>query len=171
MGECESGAKIITPLRFQLPPRPNGAPQSATGGPPSKPILLSFPSAKKPREAPSADQKGNVALSVPATDSAASFPNERTHIRAEPLPSKATNASLVPSGLSVTDPPSSPIRFRVVPSGGNTKDLLEGKTGGVMTANAVTRDTAAAAGINHSNHRPHPAGVASVFGGLSGVGG
>src|SRR5580700_382170 len=150
---CESGAKMMSPLRLQLPPRPNGASQSATADPPSKPIVLSFASAKKPRERPLGDQNGNVAPSVPAISSAFNFPNERTHIREDPFAFTATNASRVPSALKATDPPSSPIRFRVVPSGGNTNDLLEGTSDGFFSPNGASRARTVATGATQSNHR------------------
>src|ERR1700732_1848599 len=129
MPVCESGAKMITPSRFQLPPRPNGASQSVLAVPPSRLIFFSFPSAKKPSERPSGDQKGKVAPSVPAIGSAASFPRGRTQISATPFILTATKASSVPSALNANEPPLSPIRLSVVPSGGRMKDLLEGEDG------------------------------------------
>src|ERR1700756_1686150 len=101
----------MTPSRFQLPPRPNGAPQTATARPPSKLTFFSFPSAKKPIDRPSGDQNGNVAPSVSLIGSALNFPNGRTQIRGVPLASIATNASLVPSALSTGGPPLSPMRL------------------------------------------------------------
>src|SRR6202162_423222 len=57
------GVKRITPSRFHVPPRPDGASDSACTGPPSRSSFFSFPSAKNPRDFPSADQNGKLAHS------------------------------------------------------------------------------------------------------------
>src|SRR5690348_10549896 len=110
---------MITPF-FQLPPRPNGASQIVIGAPPARRVFFNFPSAKKAIHCPSADQKGNVAPSVPSTGSADNFASVRIQILAGPLLPAATNANFLPSGDSTTEPPSSLIRWNVAPSGGRT---------------------------------------------------
>src|ERR1700739_1668832 len=61
---CPLGVKRMTPPRFQLPPRPDGASHSVCPPPPAMSSLLSFPSAKNPRDLPSGDQNGKLAPSV-----------------------------------------------------------------------------------------------------------
>src|ERR1700747_872409 len=144
---------MMMPLRLQLPPRPNGASASVTTAPSSKLIFFSFPSAKKPSERPLGDQKGKLARSVPASGSAASLSSGRIQICAEALEFTATNASFVPSVFNATDPPSSPIRLSVVPSGGKTKDLLEGAPADFGSRITTTNKIIAAAEATQNSHR------------------
>src|SRR5262245_22133965 len=65
MGPLKLGAKTIVPSLPQLPPRPLGASQIDSGGPPEASILRSFVPMKKAMERLSGDQKGYVAFSVP----------------------------------------------------------------------------------------------------------
>src|SRR5450755_3802248 len=73
------GENRITPWRFQVPPRPLLASHRVWGGPPAIATFLSLPPAKNPRYAPSGDQKGYVAPSVPASGLASSVSMARTH--------------------------------------------------------------------------------------------
>ena len=57
----------MTPSRFHAPPRGTGASQIVRGGSPKVSMRLSFPSAKKPMDRPSGDQKGSDGLSVPGS--------------------------------------------------------------------------------------------------------
>src|SRR5205085_11933617 len=64
-------AKTITSSLFQVPPPTfRGLLQSVIGGPPEASIFLSLPSAKKPIDRLSGDQKGYAAPSVPFSDCA-----------------------------------------------------------------------------------------------------
>src|SRR5512132_4046356 len=60
-----SGAKRMTPSRFQPPLLPLGAAQRSSGGDPLMSTFFNFPSAKNARKRLSGDQNGKVALSVP----------------------------------------------------------------------------------------------------------
>jgi len=152
MPECESGAKMITPREFQLPPRPNGASQmDLTDDFPSAATFFSCPSAKNPSDWPSADQNGKVAPSVPGIGSALSFERGRTQIWALPLESSATKAILAPSGESAIAPPPSPMRSKVVPSGGKTKERLEGTLVG-QSHTIATRIKTRSGGRVHAIH-------------------
>src|SRR5580704_3097832 len=151
--ECEAGAKMMTPRAFQSPPRPKGASASATAGPPSSLIFFNLPSAKNPIERPSGDQNGKEAPSVPSIGSADNLLSSRTQTRASAFESTATNASFVPSVLSATDPPESPMRSNVVPAGGKMKDRLDGGKG-TLTSFAATRTARAAnIGMAHNSQR------------------
>src|SRR5215813_6459431 len=100
------GANTMTPCGLQVPPRPKGASQRGSAGPPSTAIFFSFrsESEKKAIHRPSGDQNGNVALSVPSSACAVKLFSDRTQMREMPLASVATKASFVPSALSVTGP-------------------------------------------------------------------
>src|ERR1700757_5240429 len=52
------GAKTITPVRLQLPPRPLVAVASGWGAPPESATFFNLPSAKNATNASSGDQKG-----------------------------------------------------------------------------------------------------------------
>src|SRR3972149_3115566 len=81
-----------------------GASHSVMGGPPETSIFLSFPSAKNPRKRLSGDQKGDVAPSVPASDSASSGSSERAHRSDLPSVFVATKARRWPSGETAREP-------------------------------------------------------------------
>src|SRR5437868_8005682 len=117
----------MVPWRLQLPPLPNGASQRTMAEPSSGLIFFSFPSAKNANQCPSADQNGNEAPSLPSTALALRLPSGRIQISAVPLESMATKANCVPSGEIATEPPLSPIKLSVVPSGGSTNDLRDGR--------------------------------------------
>src|SRR4029077_3779457 len=143
---------MMTPS-LQLPPRPNGASQRVMTWPPSVLTFFSFPSAKKPMAFPLDDQKGNVAPSVPSNGSAVNLSNGRTQTRAVPFALTATKASFEPSGLSATEPPASPMRLKAVPSGGKTKDRLEGRTRVVHGLKTISRVRLRTARATQSSHR------------------
>ena len=98
MGWVPVPSKRMTPSRPQEPSEPPGESQIFCAGPPETSIFLSFPSAKKPRNLLSGDQKGRVAPSVPASGWAASALSGRTQIRLFPDESVALNARYRPSG-------------------------------------------------------------------------
>src|SRR5208337_3703337 len=112
------GAKMMTSPGPQEAPRPFGASQIVTGGPPFASIRHSFPLAKKPMEFPSGDQKGKNAPLVPGSSTASNLSSERSHN--EVLPARlATNAMRFPSGENA----GGPLRLssaKCVPSGGNS---------------------------------------------------
>src|SRR5512132_2932061 len=71
---------MITPLAFQEPPQPSPrASHTVCTGPPAAAILLILPPAKNPMERLSADQKGELASSVPASGCAVTDSRARTH--------------------------------------------------------------------------------------------
>src|SRR5262252_8543285 len=93
-----TGAKRITPSRFQVPPRFAGASQIVWGGPPEASIFLSFPSAKKPMKRLSGDQNGKEGFSVPGSGCMRSESSDRIQRRFLPEGSRATKTTLVASG-------------------------------------------------------------------------
>src|SRR2546428_9089174 len=99
-----SGAKTITPSRFQAPPRAKGASQSVSAGPPAASIFLSFPSAKNPTKRLSGDQNGNEAPSVPVSACAESPSRERTQRISLPSAVGATKVRRWPSGEMLREP-------------------------------------------------------------------
>ena len=82
----------MTPSELQLPSEPVGASQIFCAGPPVTSIFFSFPSAMKPRNRLSGDQKGRAVPSVPFKGCAARAFMERTQIRDLPSASTALNA-------------------------------------------------------------------------------
>src|SRR5215470_16155408 len=96
------GTKIIVPSRFHAPPRPDGASARICTAPRSTSIRFSFPSAKKPTDWLSGDQKGNEALSVPAKARPETESSGRTHNL--DCPSEvATHTIFCPSGEIAID--------------------------------------------------------------------
>src|ERR1700693_299133 len=71
------GTKMMLPSLLQLPPTGKGASQRVKTGPPRPLTVFNLPSAKKPTDRPSGDQKGCDARSVPARGSADSDFNGR----------------------------------------------------------------------------------------------
>src|SRR5215216_3905335 len=92
------GAKMITPSRFQSPPRGYPALAIVCGGPPAASTVLSLPSAEYAMKRPSGDQKGMVAPSVSGSGRALREPSGRTQSRRWPEVSLATKARRPPSG-------------------------------------------------------------------------
>src|SRR5262245_53928111 len=93
-----SGAKMITPSRFQAPPAPLPASHRGCGGPPETSLVRSLPPAKNAMERLSGDQNGFVALSVPGKGCIVSESNERSQRRVLPEESLTTIARRRPSG-------------------------------------------------------------------------
>ena len=79
-----------------------------TGTPPVTATFISLPSAKNPIDAPSGDQNGCLAPSVPATAVASSESSDRTNKRDGEPPLMAVNAIRRPSG-DTTGAESSPV--------------------------------------------------------------
>jgi hypothetical protein len=113
--------KTITPSRFQAPPRPEKASHKASAGPPDASILFSLPSAKKPRARLSADQKGNIAPSVPGSAWAVGPSKGRSQSRLRPSSPLATNAIRWPSGERTGRPYRT---LKVVRDGGRRVDWI-----------------------------------------------
>src|SRR5262245_39637859 len=90
--------KRISPRELQLPPLGKRASASTCGGPPDASILFNFPSAKKPIEALSGDQKRPVAPSVPASKLGESESSGRTQMECLAPAACATKATSFPSG-------------------------------------------------------------------------
>jgi hypothetical protein len=81
-------------------------------------MVFSLPSAKKPSERVSGDQKGKIAFSLPATARASSASMGRIQIAVLPSVLVAVNATVEPSGESTGGPAESPVRLSWVFSGG-----------------------------------------------------
>src|SRR5215471_18554367 len=93
---------MIVPSRFHAPPRPEGASPTMCTAPRSTSTRFSFPSAKKPTDWLSGDQKGNEAPSVPAKARSETESSGRTHNL--DCPSElATNTIFCPSGEIAID--------------------------------------------------------------------
>src|ERR1700751_3890144 len=93
-----SGTKIILPSLLQLPPPAEGASQIVCTGPPVTWTIFNLPSAKKPMDLPSGDQKGSNAPSVPASGSADGEFSGRNHTRVLPCVSVRVSSRVFPSG-------------------------------------------------------------------------
>src|SRR5262245_62164868 len=100
-----SGAKTMTPSELQAPPRGLGASETVWSGPPEASMFLNFPSAKKPIDRESDDQKGNFPPLFDGSDDVS--PVSRDWIQRRPPAPKTTR---LPSGETVTGAPSSPVR-------------------------------------------------------------
>src|SRR5512143_4258014 len=100
MADVAAGAKRIVPSRFQDPPSPLSASQTVRIAPPAASTRFSFPSAKKPIERLSGDQKGKKALSAPATGCAAAESSSRSHKDGDMPTFPAVKARRLPSGDS-----------------------------------------------------------------------
>ncbi len=102
-GRRQSWAQIRSRhRRSRLPPRALEMLASARAGPPPRSIRCNRPSAKKPIDLPSGDQKGNVAPSVPATIRGSASSRRRTHTPAIDSASTPTNATERPSADSAS---------------------------------------------------------------------
>src|SRR5262245_11220543 len=97
-----SPPKRITPSRFHDPPLSSLTSHNACGRPPAVSILKSLPLAKKERNRPSGDQKGETASSVASNGWATSELSGRTQSKRLPSALVAMNATRCPSGDSVT---------------------------------------------------------------------
>src|SRR5215467_3003834 len=91
------GAKMITSSRFHAPPLPDIALAKGSSAPPSISIRTSLPSAKKPMERLSHDQKGNLAFSVPTNGRDETESKERSHKSDRPS-DVPTKTIFLPSG-------------------------------------------------------------------------
>src|SRR5205823_533633 len=91
--------KIITPSRFQAPPKTgSGASHRVCGGPPEASTFLSFPAAPNTIKRLSGDQNEYRASSVPARGCASGESRARTHSRVRPSGPVAVKAMRRPSG-------------------------------------------------------------------------
>src|SRR5439155_21258130 len=109
------GPKMITPSRFQAPPRKAGASASVVAGPPETSIFFSFPPAENPIKRLSGDQKAWTPSSVPGRGWAFSESSERIQSCLLPSLFIAEKITRRPSGEMKSDAPE-----RVVFSGGET---------------------------------------------------
>src|ERR1700720_3334236 len=92
------GTKMMLPSLLQLPPTGKGASQSVKTGPPRALTVFNLPSAKKPTDRPSGDQKGCDARSVPTRGSADSDFNGRNQREVLPCVSTRISSRVFPSG-------------------------------------------------------------------------
>src|ERR1039458_533631 len=113
---------MITLSWFQDPPLGLGASASTVNGPPDAATFFRWPSAKKPRNFASADQKGNEAPSVPSSFLAARSLKECTQIESFSFGPRAQNATAVPSGEIAGGPEKSPVKSKPVSAGGGRYD-------------------------------------------------
>ena len=126
--DAEQDRAVSVPGGAGRRPRRAGASQMAMAGPPAGSILFNFPSAKKPTNRLSADQKGIVAPSVPSSDRADGASSGRTQSRCV-LSVLATNARRRPSGERASrfgGVPAAPTPPMTQPSGGRIVELKAG---------------------------------------------
>src|SRR5262249_61195939 len=100
-------AKMITPSRFQEPPRGPAAAHNVWAGPPDASIFFRFSSAKKPMNRLSGDQKGGTPRSppsVPASLRTSKESSRRIQIEVPPSSPLRVSASLRPSGDRASTP-------------------------------------------------------------------
>src|SRR3981189_3250459 len=101
---------MMTLSWFQEPPRGLGVSARTVTGPPVAGTFFKWPSAKKPTNFPSADQKGKEAPSVPSSFLAARSLRNCTQIESRSFWLRAQNATAAPSGGSVDGPENAPVR-------------------------------------------------------------
>src|SRR5207245_1989764 len=140
-----SGAKMIVPSWFQLPPRAMEVSQMVSGGPPCASIFLSLESAKNPMERLSGDQKGKEAPSVPSRGRADRESSGRTHRSSLPSGVRATKASRRPSGDTATGPEEMPPNRKADFSGGRIEERMARSPVAPPRERARTRNRVAAA--------------------------
>src|SRR5690348_14014033 len=108
----------MTPPGPHAPPRPKGASAIICGESPLTSMVLSLPSAKNPNDRLSGAQKGKTAFSVPASSWGSRELTGRIQSVVLPSACEAVKAIEAPSGESTGGPAESPVRLRVVLSGG-----------------------------------------------------
>jgi hypothetical protein len=97
-GPLMFGPNTMLPSGPHVPPRPSGASHRVTGGPPASATSFSLPSAKNASDAPSGDQNGNAALSVPGSETLMVASRRRSQSWNLPSAVPATNAMCRLSG-------------------------------------------------------------------------
>src|SRR6266850_3011319 len=117
-----SGAKMIVPSLFQLPPRAMEVSQRLRGGPPCASTFLSLASAKKAMVRLSGDQNGKEAPSVPSRGRADRESSDRTHRSSFPSGLRATKVRRHPSGDTATGPEEMPPNRKADFSGGRIEE-------------------------------------------------
>src|SRR5579863_9833106 len=124
-GEIGPAENRITSSGPHVAPRPSVASQTTCAAPPLRSIVFSLVSAKNPTERLSGDQNGNIAPAVPASMRASNVFVGRT--QSAVLPSAAVAAKTIdaPSGESTGGPAESPVRLRLVFSGGSMTARME----------------------------------------------
>src|ERR1700731_4805372 len=116
---------MMTLSWFQDPPRGLGVSARTVTGPPAAGTFFKWPSAKKPTNFPSADQKGKEAPSVPSSFLAARPLRNCTQIESRSFWLRAQNATPVPSGVIAGGPEKSPVKSKPPPQvGANTIALF-----------------------------------------------
>src|SRR5258706_6083608 len=138
----------IVPSWLQVPPRMPSVMHSVCGGPPLAAIFNSFCCAKYAMNRLSGDQNGNAAPSVLGSGCAVSESMGRIHNRTLPDASRAVNASLLPSGETLTLVPVRLDVTNVELSGGSTKNRV---TDGVVGRDADHQAVAPATVVSASN--------------------
>src|ERR1700730_8234889 len=113
---------MMTLSWFQEPPRGLGVSARTVTGPPAAGTFFRWPSAKKPTNFPSADQKGKEAPSVPSSFLAARSLRNCTQIESRSFWLRAQNATAVPSGVIAGGPEKSPVKSKPTSAGGGKYD-------------------------------------------------
>ena len=129
----------MTLSRLQLPPRPAGASDSTTGGPPAIGTFFSLPAAKNPMNRLSGDQNGNVPPSVPGIGLCCQR-GDRSQPDLIRGWAPATNTMCRPSGDTANC-----VAVPVPPPGGPPNDVFSG--------GAIVNCTASAAGVTSPARR------------------
>src|SRR5260221_4973662 len=109
---------MITLSWFQDPPRGLGVSARTVTGPPVAGTLFKWPSAKKPTNFPSADQKGKEAPSVPSSFLAVRSLRNWTQIESPSFSLRAQQTTAAPSDAIVVGPEKSPVRSKPTSGGG-----------------------------------------------------
>src|ERR1700712_3052151 len=113
---------MITLSWLHEPPRGLGASARTVIGPPDASTFLSRPSAKNPRNFPSADQKGNEAPSVPSIFFAVRSLSDCTQMELRSFWLRMQNATRVPSAVIAGGPEKSPVKSKLISTGGGKND-------------------------------------------------
>src|SRR5258706_16296594 len=109
---------MITLSWFQDPPRGFGVSARMVTGPPAAGTFFKWPSAKKPTNFPSADQKGKESPSVPSSFRAAMSPRNCTQIESRSFWLGGQNATAAPADAIVGGPEKSPVKSKPTSAGG-----------------------------------------------------
>src|SRR5256885_13972327 len=103
---------------FHDPPRGLGVSVRTVTGPPAAGTFFKWPSAKKPRNFPSADQKGKMAPSVPSSFLGFGSLRDCTQIESRSFWLRAQYATAMPSAEITGGPEKSPVKSNPMSAGG-----------------------------------------------------
>src|SRR5580692_5073052 len=106
---------------FHDPPRGLGASARIVTGPPVAGTFLRWPSAKNPRNFPSADQKGNEEFSVPSSFFGVTSLRYCTQMDRS-FWERAQKATAAPSARITGGPEKSPVKSKFISAGGGRNE-------------------------------------------------